>query len=29
MGENVNMVKRSRSSACEMYWKPWFTSPTT
>ncbi len=22
MGEKVNMVKRSRSSASEMYWKP-------
>ena len=29
IGENVNIVKRSRSSACEMYWKPWLTSPTT
>ena len=22
IGENVNIVNRSRSSACEMYWKP-------
>ena len=29
IGENVNIVKRSRSSACEMYWKPRLTSPTT
>ena len=29
IGANVNIVKRSRSSAWEMYWKPWFTSPTT
>jgi len=29
MCEKVNIVKRSRSSAWEMYWKPWFTSPTT
>ena len=25
MGENVNIVKRSRSSASEMYWKPLLT----
>jgi hypothetical protein len=25
----VNMVKRSRSSASEMYWKPRPTYPTT
>ena len=29
MGERVNMVKRSRSSASEMYWNPRPTSPTT
>ena len=29
MGENVNMVNRSRSRASEMYWKPWLSSPTT
>ena len=29
MGENVNIVNRSRSSACEMYWNPLPTSPTT
>ena len=28
-GEKVNMVKRSRSSASEMYWNPRLTSPTT
>ena len=28
-GEKVNMVKRSRSSASEMYWNPRFTCPTT
>ena len=28
-GENVNMVKRSRSRASEMYWNPLLTSPTT
>ena len=29
MGENVNIVKRSRSSASEMYWNPLLSSPTT
>ena len=29
MGENVNIVKRSRSSASEMYWNPRLRSPTT
>ena len=29
MGEKVNMVKRSRSKASEMYWNPRLTSPTT
>ena len=29
MGEYVNIVNRSRSSASEMYWNPLLTSPTT
>ena len=28
-GEKVNIVKRSRSRAWEMYWKPWLSWPTT
>ncbi len=28
IGEKVNSVKRSMSSASAMYWKPLFSSPT-